>query len=95
MKKDKLEQFKTIMEAGAYVVFMAVFLLLGIKYYDYDFVDWGAVSGNMDEIVESFGDSVDCKVEYQDFYYAGLCTEEHLEIIFNFLNTTKNIHEGD
>ena len=83
MKKDKLEQFKTIMEAGAYVVFMAVFLLLGIKYYDYEFVDWEAVSENTDEIIESFGDVIDCKIEYQDFYYVGLCTEEHLGMVFN------------
>ncbi len=88
MKKDKLHQFKTIMEASMYLMVVATLFIFGAKYYNYEFVDWEAVSESMDDIVESFGDVVDCKVEYEGFYYAGLCTEEHLGMVFDFLNTT-------
>ena len=71
---------------------IAIFFLSGVNFY---FTDWEGTVNEIKEAIEEFGEVVDCKIEYQDFYYNGLCTTEHLDMIFNFLNTTKNIHEGD
>lgn len=65
---------------------IAISFISSINFYH---TDWKEVSKEVSKAIENYGDIVDCKVTYQDFYYNGICTEDNLNIIFNFLNTTK------
>lgn len=71
----------------AIAIFYCILILAILTFtINYAFVDWDKISMQIDSAMSTMGESIQCKIDYKDFHYDGLCTNR--EEIFDFLNNS-------